>query len=56
MAKICFGIDIGGTTVKIGVLSMEGKFLDKWEITTRTEGKRQIYSWRYCGFSEKICG
>lgn len=37
MAKICFGIDIGGTTVKIGSLSQEGKILDKWEIPTRTE-------------------
>ena len=37
MSKICFGIDIGGTTVKIGVLSMEGELLDKWEIPTRTE-------------------
>ncbi len=37
MSKICFGIDIGGTTVKIGVLSMEGTLMDKWEIPTRTE-------------------
>ncbi len=37
MSKICFGIDIGGTTVKIGVLSLEGQLLDKWEIPTRTE-------------------
>lgn len=37
MSKICFGIDIGGTTVKIGVLSMEGTLMDKWEIHTRTE-------------------
>lgn len=37
MSKICFGIDIGGTTVKIGVLSLEGELMDKWEIHTRTE-------------------
>lgn len=37
MGKICFGIDIGGTTVKIGILSEEGQILDKWEIKTRTE-------------------
>ncbi len=37
MSKICFGIDIGGTTVKIGVLTTEGVFVDKWEIKTRTE-------------------
>ncbi len=45
MSKICFGIDIGGTTVKIGVLTMEGKFVDKWEIHTRTEeGGKYILS------------
>lgn len=37
MDKICFGVDIGGTTVKIGVLSTDGQILDKWEIKTRTE-------------------
>lgn len=37
MSKICFGVDIGGTTVKIGILSAEGQILDKWEIKTRTQ-------------------
>ncbi|MBR6401942.1 MAG: ROK family glucokinase [Eubacterium sp.] len=37
MSKYVFGVDIGGTTVKIGVFSVEGELLDKWEITTRTE-------------------
>lgn len=37
MSKICFGVDIGGTTVKIGILSTIGKMIDKWEIKTRTE-------------------
>lgn len=37
MAKICFGIDVGGTTVKIGILTEEGSFIDMWEIPTRTE-------------------
>ena len=31
------GIDIGGTTVKIGVVSYEGEILDKFEIKTNTE-------------------
>lgn len=35
--KYCFGVDIGGTTVKIGVFQEDGKLLDKWEIGTRTE-------------------
>ncbi len=37
MAKYVFGVDIGGTTVKIGLFSIEGELLDKWEITTRTD-------------------
>lgn len=37
MAKYVFGVDIGGTTVKIGLFSTEGELLDKWEITTRTD-------------------
>lgn len=37
MAKQCIGIDVGGTTAKIGLLSSEGVILDKWEIPTRRE-------------------
>ena len=33
--KYCFGIDIGGTTVKIGLFSEAGEMLDRWEIPTR---------------------
>ena len=43
MGKYVFGVDIGGTTVKIGLFDVEGKLLDKWEITTRTdEGGKYI--------------
>ena len=34
--KYCFGVDIGGTTVKMGLLEESGAILDKWEITTDT--------------------
>lgn len=37
MKNYCFGIDVGGTTVKVGLFSTAGELLDKWEITTRTE-------------------
>ena len=37
MAKYVFGVDIGGTTVKIGLFTAEGTMVDKWEITTRTD-------------------
>ena len=37
MKKYCFGIDAGGTTVKMGLFTTEGELLDKWEIPTRKE-------------------
>ena len=37
MKKYCFGIDVGGTTVKCGLFTVDGEVLDKWEIETRTE-------------------
>lgn len=37
MAKYCFGIDIGGTTVKCGLFQTDGCLCEKWEIKTRTE-------------------
>ena len=37
MKEYCFGIDVGGTTVKCGLFSVKGDILDKWEIPTRTE-------------------
>lgn len=37
MKEYVFGIDLGGTTVKLGLFGVEGGLLDKWEIPTRTE-------------------
>ncbi len=37
MEKYIFGIDIGGTTVKCGLFTVEGEVLEKWEIPTRKE-------------------
>ncbi len=31
----CFGVDIGGTTVKIGLFSRKNGLLEKWEIPTK---------------------
>ena len=36
MKKI-YGIDVGGTTVKLGLFSEDGTLMEKWEIPTRTE-------------------
>ena len=35
--KYGFGIDLGGTTVKIAYFDETGKMLDKWEIPTVTD-------------------
>ena len=35
--KYCFGVDIGGTFVKLGLCTPEGELLDKWQIPTRRE-------------------
>lgn len=37
MKKYVFGVDVGGTTVKMGLFNVEGEVLDKWEIKTRIE-------------------
>lgn len=37
MAGYVFGVDVGGTTVKLGLFDINGTVIDKWEIPTRTE-------------------
>ncbi len=37
MGKLCFGVDLGGTTVKMGLFTVEGSLLSDWEIPTRKE-------------------
>lgn len=37
MANYVFGIDVGGTSVKIGFFKISGKLLKNWEIPTRIE-------------------
>ena len=41
MSKYIYGVDIGGTTVKMGLFSAEGEMLEKWEIVTRKENEGQ---------------
>lgn len=36
MKRYAFGVDIGGTTVKMGLFETNGNLLDTWEIPTRT--------------------
>lgn len=41
MKKYVFGIDVGGTTIKMGFFTVEGELLEKWEIPTRTENNSE---------------
>ena len=35
--RYCFGIDIGGTTIKCGLFTQDGEVVRKWEIPTNRE-------------------
>ena len=35
--RYAFGVDVGGTTVKLGLFTDAGELLEKWEIPTHTE-------------------
>lgn len=37
MRQVCFGVDIGGTTVKLGLVSREGDLLEKREFPTQRD-------------------
>lgn len=37
MRNYGFGIDIGGTTIKMGLFKVDGTLLEKWEVVTRKE-------------------
>ena len=36
MQNYVFGADIGGTSVKLGLFTNDGRLVEKWEIPTRT--------------------
>ncbi len=42
MSKCIFGVDLGGTTVKLGLFDPEGNVLEKWEIPTRKEDSGKL--------------
>ena len=37
MGMKCIGVDVGGTSVKMGIFETTGELLDKWEVKTRKE-------------------
>ena len=55
MKSYGFGVDIGGTTVKLGLFRTDGELLDKWEIPTRKEdGGSQILPDVAASIKEKL--
>ncbi len=43
MGKHVFGVDVGGTSIKMGLFDESGSILDKWEIETRSaDGGKEI--------------
>ena len=44
MTKKLLGIDLGGTTIKFGILTLEGEVQEKWAIDTNTleDGKHIV--------------
>lgn len=43
MEKVCFGIDIGGTAVKVGLFDTTGNLINKWDFeTVRTGNGKDI--------------
>ena len=39
MEQLCIGIDLGGTSIKMGIFGADAKLLKKWEIPTDTSNK-----------------
>ena len=55
MKKYGFGVDVGGTTIKMGFFETDGKLLDKWEIKTNTaNGGAEILSDIAKGIDNKL--
>ena len=40
--KYYLGVDLGGTTVKLGLFTTEGELINKWEIPTRTANAGEL--------------
>ena len=49
MKEYAFGIDLGGTTAKIGLFKTTGELLEKWEVPTDTSNS---LPWKYSGIPD----
>lgn len=55
MEKYVVGVDVGGTTVKMGIFTIEGELLAKWEIPTRTEENGKYILGDIADSVENVC-
>lgn len=56
MGLYCFGIDVGGTSIKCGLFLTDGNLIDKWEIPTNKENNGEsILSDVAAAIEKKIC-
>jgi len=42
MEQVCVGVDIGGTSVKLGIFTLNGNLLKKWEIPTEPKNDPKV--------------
>ena len=50
MGKKCIGVDVGGTSVKLGLFEVTGELLKKWEVPTNKEEQGKCTSKRSLWF------
>ena len=44
MKRYGFGIDVGGTAIKMGLFTTDGELIEKWEIKTNKEDQGSFRS------------
>lgn len=55
-ADYCIGIDLGGTSIKMGLFEISGKLLDKWNIdTNKAENGKNILSDIISSLNLQLC-
>ena len=50
MSLKCIGIDIGGTSVKLGIFEEDGTLVKKMGGPDKKRRGRKVHPGRYCGF------
>jgi glucokinase len=55
MAKMIVGVDLGGTSIKLALLTNNGEFIDKWEVPTdKTDSGKHIPKTITIAIEEKL--